>query len=134
MFDVFYSGIPPNLFAHERRADSIEHAQQLSRTRYFWWINYLTDYSGWDFLWEPSPWQAQYAHAWPSRWDQFHGVCLVPAKTETLQYHYHDKILPPRQFEQNFQWLIPCEFDTTWTPHPWDPPYIYVFEIGRAHV
>ena len=127
MFDVFYSGVAPNLFAHERRADSIEHAQKLSRTRYFWWINYLTDYTGWDFLWEPVPWQSQYVHVWPSRWDQFHGICLVPKSSTELQYHYHDQVLPPQRLEQNFQWLMPCEFDTTWTPHPWDPPYIYVF-------
>jgi hypothetical protein len=127
MFDVFYSGIPPNLFAHERRADSIEHAQQLSRTRYFWWINYLTDYSDWDFLWEPVPWQSQYVHAWRSSWDQFHGVCLVPTHAQELQYHYHDEMLPARSFKQNFTELIPCEFDWSWVPHPWDPPYIYVF-------
>jgi hypothetical protein len=36
MFDVFYSGIKPNLFAHEQVADSIDHAKELSQTRYFW--------------------------------------------------------------------------------------------------
>jgi tripartite-type tricarboxylate transporter receptor subunit TctC len=51
MFDVFYSGVKPNQFAHEREADSIEHAQTMSRTRYFWWISYLCDYSDWDWLW-----------------------------------------------------------------------------------
>jgi hypothetical protein len=35
MFDIFYSGKKPNLFAHEQQADSIEHAQSLSRTRFF---------------------------------------------------------------------------------------------------
>jgi hypothetical protein len=34
MFDIFYSGKKPGLFAHEREADSIEHAQSLSRTRF----------------------------------------------------------------------------------------------------
>ena len=115
------------MFAHEQAADSIEHAQQLSRTRYFWWVNYLTDYSQWDFLWEPVPWQSQYVHAWPSRWDQFHGVCLVPKHVQTLEYHYHDQALPARDHPENFRSLIACDFDWSWVPHPWDPPYIYVF-------
>jgi len=41
MFDVFYSGTKPGAVAHEREAISLEHAQQLSRTEYFWWITYL---------------------------------------------------------------------------------------------
>jgi len=127
MFDVFYSGIKPNLFVHEQPANSLEHAQQQSRTRYFWWVNYLTDYTTWDFLWEPVPWQSQYVHAWPSQWDQFHGICLVPKHVDTLEYHYHDRALAPREYRQNFQTLIPCEFDYSWVPHPWDPPYVYVF-------
>jgi hypothetical protein len=127
MFDVFYSGIKPNLFAHEREATSIEHAQTLSRTRYFWWVNYLTDYTDFDFLWEPVPWQSQYTHTWPSRWDQFYSACLVPTGAKRLEYHHHTETLPAREYRENFQTLIPCEFDYSWVPHPWDPPYIYVF-------
>jgi hypothetical protein len=78
MFDVFYSGTKPNLFAHECQADSVEHAQQLSRTRYFWWVNYLTDYTDFDFLWEPVPWQADQTHAWPSQHQADNGTMLVP--------------------------------------------------------
>jgi hypothetical protein len=126
MFDVFYSGIKPNLFAHEQQAQSIDHAQQLSRTRYFWWVNYLTDYRDFDFLFEPVPWQAEYIHAWPSQWPQFNAVCLVP-KTVTDKYHYHDKQLRPRTYPNNFKTLIDSEFDYSWVPHPFDPPYIYVF-------
>ena len=63
MFDVFYSGIKPGLFVHEREALDIEHARSQSRTRYFWWVNYLCDYTGWDFLWEPVPWEQQFTHA-----------------------------------------------------------------------
>jgi hypothetical protein len=127
MFDVFYSGIKPNLFPHEREATTIEHAQTLSRTRYFWWVNYLTDYTDFNFLWEPVPWQGQYVHTWPSQWDQFYGVCLVPTNLDNLEYHNHPKPLPAREYRENFQTLIPCEFDCSWLPHPFDPPYIYVF-------
>jgi len=78
MFDVFYSGVKPNQFAHEREADSIEHAQKLCRTRYFWWITYLCDYSTFDWDFQPVPWQAHQRHAWPSQWQKDSGTYLVP--------------------------------------------------------
>ena len=78
MFDIFYSGPKPNLFAHEREARDIEHARELSRTRYFWWVNYLTDYSNHDFLWEPVPWEADQCHVWPSQHQENGGTMLVP--------------------------------------------------------
>jgi len=86
MFDIFYSGTKPNVFVHEHSADSIEHARQLSRTRYFWWITYLADYSDFDFDYEPVPWQSGYAHTWPSQHHEYSGTYLVPATSE-LKYH-----------------------------------------------
>ena len=91
MFDVFYSGIRPNLFAHEQAADSLEHARKLSRTRYFWWVNYLTDYTGFDFLWEPVPWQAHQRHAWPSQWQKDSGTYLVPKSNYTETNYRTDR-------------------------------------------
>ena len=114
------------MFAHEQQADTIDHARESSRTRYFWWINYLTDYQGFDFLYEPVPWQSQYIHAWPSQWAEFYGACLVP-KEETAEYHHHTTVLQPRTYKENFTTLIDCNFDYTWVPHPFEPPYIYVF-------
>jgi hypothetical protein len=134
MFDVFYSGTAPGLFAHEQAADSIEHAQQLSRTRYFWWVNYLTDYTGWDFLWEPVPWQKDQRHAWPSQWQKDSGTYLVP-KSGYEHTHYHTD--PPlTRFWDLPSWNIPAAFDRTsfdwsWHPDPTDPPYIYQF--GTQH-
>jgi hypothetical protein len=78
MFDVFYTGTPPKLFPHEQQVDSIEQAQQQSRTRYFWWINYLSDYSAFDFLWEPVPWESDQMHVWPSQHQSNGGTALVP--------------------------------------------------------
>ena len=127
MFDVFYIGTQPNLFPHERPVESLEHARQLSTTRYCWVINNFVDYTDFDFTWEPVPWQASYIHVWPSQWTQFHGLCLVPKNEETVNYHYHTQILPPQIRKEYFKTLIPCDFDNTWTPHPWDSPYIYVF-------
>jgi hypothetical protein len=129
MFDVFYSGSKPNLFAHEQEARDLEHAQQLSRTRYFWWVNYLTDYTDWDFLWEPVPWESQFVHTWPSQHHTYSGTYLVPKHATQIEYRFHDHVLPNQARPDNFVQLVDgdIDFDWTWAPHPLDPPYIYVF-------
>jgi hypothetical protein len=134
MFDVFYSGIKPNLFAHEQRADSIEHAQKLCSTRYFWWVNYLTDYAGFDFLWEPSPWQMHQRHAWPSQWQKDSGTYLVPRDGYT-ETNYRTELQLTRYYDLP-SWSVPAGFDVetfdwSWHPDPADPPYIYQF--GTQH-
>ena len=128
MFDVFYSGKKPGVFAHEKSADSFEHAQSLSRTRYFWWITYLADYTGFDFLWEPVPWQSEFVHAWPSQWHDHSGTYLVPRTGATDNYHFHAQAIPTRPYTKPYKFLVKgVEFDTSWAPHPHDPPYNYVF-------
>jgi hypothetical protein len=128
MFDVFYSGTAPGLFAHEQAADSIAHARSLSRTRYFWWVNYLTDYSGFDFLFEPVPWQKDYTHAWPSQHHEYSGTYLVPRHAAQQDYLFHQQILPNRVDTSRYRLLTESvDFDMSWHPHPWDPPYRYVF-------
>jgi hypothetical protein len=93
MFDIFYSGSKPNLFIHEKPARDIAHAQQLSGTRLFWWVNYLTDYTGFDFLYEPVPWQADQQHVWPSQHQADGGTRLVPKNT-TTDTNYNHAIVP----------------------------------------
>ena len=88
MFDVFYIGTKPNLFSHEQQVKSVEQAQQLARTRFFWMVSYLVDYTGFDFLYEPVPWQANQRHAWPSQHQQDSGTYLVPTAGYTdTNYH-----------------------------------------------
>jgi hypothetical protein len=132
MFDIFYSGKKPGLFAHECEADSIEHAQQLSRTRFFWFVNYLSDYTGFDFLWEPVPWQAQQRHAWLDQYQFDSGVYLVPKKgyAET-NYHAEPRVhrLPDIDYWHIPKWIDPASIDFRWAPDPTDPPYIYEFPV-----
>ena len=119
---------------HEQEAHSIEHAQQLSRTRYFWWTNYLTDYTGFDFLWEPVPWQGRQRHAWPSQWQKDAGTYLVP-KSGYTETHYRTGPVLTRYFDLA-SWVVPKGFDVesfdwSWHPDPTDPPYVYQF--GTQH-
>ena len=138
MFDVFYSGTKPNLFPHEQSATDIEHARTLSRTRYFWWVNYLSDYSGFDFLWEPVPWQGHQRHSWASQWQKDSGTYLIP-KTGFADTTYHITPVITRINNSkvvNSHWTIPVgmdldSFDWTWHPDATDPPYRYQF--GTQH-
>jgi len=127
MFDVFYSGVKPNLFVHEQAVNSIEQAQELSKTRYFWWVNYLSDYSNFDFSFEPKPWEAAQRHAWASQWQKDSGTYLVP-KQGFGETNYHIDIIIPRI---KAEWQDVYNFDYTWHPDPTDPPLIYQF--GTQH-
>jgi hypothetical protein len=125
MFDIFYSGTKPNLFAHEREARDIEHARELSGTRYFWWVNYLTDYTGFDFLWEPVPWQANQRHAWPSQWQKDAGTYLVP-KQGYIETNYRLGTELQR-LPQETNWQGIGLIDISWHPDPAEPPMVYQF-------
>ena len=129
MFDVFYSGTKPNLFPHEQSATDIEHARTLSRTRYFWWINYLSDYTGFDFLWEPVPWERDFTHTWPSQHHEYSGTYFVPKHNNAVEYKFHKQIIPNQKIDEcTYRTFVDrVEFDYTWHPHPMDPPFIYVF-------
>ncbi len=118
------------MFAHEQAVDTIEQAQQRSRTRFFWFVNYLCDYSNFDFLWEPSPWQAHQRHAWRSQYQPDSGTYLVPCTpyTET-NYHIDRTVL---RLPQHNGWYVPNTIDPdsvdySWHPNPLDTPYIYHF-------
>lgn len=130
MFDVFYSGHKPGLFSHEREADSIEHAQKASRTRYFWWIHYLADLDTWDWFFEPLPWQADQRHAWPSQHQSDSGVYLVPRAGYThTNYHVGPMLttLPSTEYWHKFEPIAEDKFDWSWHPDPADPPFKYVW-------
>ena len=126
MFDIFYSGVKTNLLVHEQSADSIAHAQLLSRTRYFWWVNYLTDYKGFDFLFEPVPWQADQRHAWASQWQQDSGTYLIPKSGYTETNYHADKTLIRLPCQDNWTDIREA-FDYSWHPDPTEPALIYQF-------
>ena len=105
------------MFAHEQAAISIEQAKELSRTRYFWWINYLTDYTDFDFLWEPTPWQANQIHIWPSQHQVNGGTYLVP-KQDSVDYNrahavvLRNKSVPIVGIDHGDGLKISCKYQT----------------------
>jgi len=90
-------------------------------------ISYLVDYTGFDFLYEPSPWQANQRHAWSSQWHKDSGTYLVP-QTDYIDTNYHSQPTLHRQASAE-NWIVPdgVDFDYTWHPDANDPPYIYQF-------
>ena len=120
------------MFAHEREADSIEHAQKLSRTRYFWWIHYLADLDNWDWLFEPKPWEAHQRHAWLDQHQPDSGIYLVPTAGYTDTNYHTDRYihrLPNVDYWEVPDWIDPVSIDWRWSPDPMEPPYIYEFPV-----
>ena len=132
MFDIFYIGTKPNFFPHEQPVTSIKQAQELSRTRYCWVINYLLDYTDFDFLWEPVPWESDQRHAWPSQHQKDAGLYLVPKIWNGVDTNYHSAPIIQRLADHtNWSGSNFKDFDYSWHPDPTDPPYIYQF--GTQH-
>ena len=115
---------------HEREAQDIDTARTLSRTRYFWWINYLTDYTGFDFLFEPVELEINERIAWPSQWQKDSGTYLVPKQVHTKTVWKKNFML--KRLPDPNRWVIPENFDKdsfdwSWHPYPDDPAYIHQF-------
>jgi hypothetical protein len=128
MFDVFYYGPKPGLFEFERPADSLEHAAAQCRTGYYWYIYGGNDYTEFDFNYSPVPWESQYTHVWPSQWCEYGGTYL--AHTDTVSqnsWHFHKQVVQSLPSTDNWRVIVDAEFDFSWRPHPFDPPFIYVF-------
>jgi hypothetical protein len=47
-------------------------------TRYFWVLSSCCDYTDFDLLWEPTPWQSHQIHCWPSATQRFGDTFLIP--------------------------------------------------------
>jgi hypothetical protein len=126
MFDIFYIGKAPGLFTHEKSARDIEHAREQCTTRYFWIVNYLSDYSEVDFLWEPPPWEGQYRHAWPSQHQKDSGTYLVPARGYTETKYRNEWRIYRTSCYDNWDTIVD-NWDYSWHPDPGEPAYRYQF-------
>ena len=97
-------------------------------------MHYLSDYQDWDWLFEPPPWEANQRHAWASQWQPDSGTYLVPrAGYEHTNYHTDRSVT---RLSSRDGWRISPNidagnFDFSWHPNPFDPPYQYQF--GTQH-
>ena len=107
------------MFPHERSVDSFQHAQKLSRTRFFWIVHYLADYEDWDWLFEPPPWQADQRHAWPSQWQPDSGTYLVPREGYEHTNYHSDRTVT--RLSSRDGWCIPPNIDADSFDFSWHP-------------
>jgi hypothetical protein len=132
MFDVFYWGTKPGLFAFEQPADNLDHAATLSRTGHYWYIYGDNDYTGFDFDYQPAPWESQHIHVWPSQWQRNGGVYLANQNTvHCREWHFRTEQQVRRRPNRDL-WIIPSNtdvtaFDFSWHPDPLEPDYEYHF-------
>jgi hypothetical protein len=129
MFDVFYSGPKPNLFAFEKPARDLDDAAAQCRTGYYWYIYGNVDYTEFDFNYRPVPWESQHVHVWPTQWNQYGGAYLAHVDSvQERKWQFHHTVVKTKASLEN--WApskYSLDFDFSWVPHPMDPPYIYVF-------
>jgi len=93
MFDIFTLTSYPGA----TKVNSINEAQELTKTRYCWILDDRNDYSNFDFLWEPAPWEANQSHVWPSQHQENGGTRLVP-KQKYTDTNYHTEEIPRTRF------------------------------------
>ena len=132
MFDVFYKGKKPNLFAFELPADSLKDAAELSRTKFFWFIDGSNDYTNFDFDWRPPPWEEGHVHCFPSQWQRTSGTYFANKWcVDNPQWNFRNEQSVIRLTDFT-HWIIPEyidkeSVDTSWHPDEIDPPYNYHF-------
>ena len=134
--DVFYYGQKPNVHPREQYAKSLSHARQLATTEHFWIINEYCDYSKFDWDWDfdflpdDEVWTSEYNNVWPSTRHKDSGTWLCPKQdTETIIYRADVNPVSRKNIKHD-NWVVvdkinELEFDFSWEPNPYDPPYIY---------
>jgi hypothetical protein len=129
MFDVFYSGTRPNRFAFEQPARDLDDAAAQCRTGYYWYIYGDRDYTTFNFDYCPAPWESIHTHVWPTQWQQYGGAYLAHVDSvKNRTWQFHREVVPATATDTHWHTLSTIDsFDYSWHPHPFDPPYIYVF-------
>ena len=132
MFDVFYWGNKPDLFAFEKPAQDLDDAARQAKTSHYWFIYGGNDYTGFDFDITPAPWEAHQIYVYPSQWQQDGGVYLANVNTvDDRIWNFRTEQTVTRLADRTL-WTIPANidadaFDYSWHPDDTDMPYIYEF-------
>jgi hypothetical protein len=134
MFDVFYKGPKPNLFPFELPADTLAKAAELSRTKFFWYIDGQNDYTGFDFNFRAVPWEQHQIHTWANQWQQDGGTYFANKYTVQDKVHNYHKETYTHRLPNLDYWHVPdnidpASIDQRWAPDPLDPPYVYQFPV-----
>jgi hypothetical protein len=132
MFDVFYWGNKPNLFAFEKPAVDLDDAARQCKTLHYWFIYGGNDYTGFDFDVTPAPWEADHVYVYPSQWQRNGGVYLANKNTiANRQWNFRTEQTVTRLPNKEL-WHTPANinkeaFDYSWHPDPLEQLYEYHF-------
>ena len=127
MFDIFYTGAKPNLFAHEVAVDSIEDARQHSRTEYCWYLCGNFDCIDFSFDVIPVPWESDHVYVWPSQWQKNGGIYLTPKHNPGPLHYCTDQSVVRTPDMQHWHTPNPVsDFDYSWHPDP-EENFIHIF-------
>ena len=110
-------------------ADQVAH---LANDPQCWKVNARIDTDLFDFSWAPHPHDPPYIYTWGNQF-------LTGEQMPTVEYHAPGATERKYITDQVSQlindpecWVTHAEinlntFDYEWVPHPWDPPYVYVW-------
>lgn len=70
--------------------NDIYEAASKCKTRYFWYVDHGVDYTGFDFNWVPVPWESQFVHIFPSKWQRDGGIRLVNKQNPEGELKFHN--------------------------------------------
>jgi len=111
--------------------DDIHEAAAKCKTRYFWYVDHGVDCTGFDFNWVPVPWESQFVHIFPSKWQRDGGIRLVNKQHPKGQIKLHNSNIVPRESTKR-NWILNdntdySDFDFSWHPDGLDGEFTYVF-------
>lgn len=121
MFDVFYKGKKPNLFPFELPANSLKECANLSRTKFFWFVDGNNDYTNFDFNWRASPWEESHVHCFPSQWQRTSGTYFANKWcVDNPQWNFRTEQSVTR-LPSKENWTIPDYIDINSIDFSWHP-------------
>ena len=89
------------------------------------------DYSGWDWLYEPKPWESHQRHAWCSQHQLDSGTYLVPRSGYSETNYHTDQVL--RTVPDLSRWHVPSNIDTAQFDWSWHPMPVENYEYHCEH-
>ena len=125
------------MFPHEKFAESIEVADQLSKTSYYWYIYGGNDYTGFNFNWLPDSWDRQRLHVFGDQWQRYgytffarkNTVRDCPKLVNIMQFQEEQQVerLPHPHLFTCPNNVDPNSLDTTWHHNTLEPDFTYHF-------
>jgi hypothetical protein len=111
--------------------NDIYEAANKCKTRYFWYVDHGVDCTRFDFNWVPVPWESQFVHIFPSKWQRDGGIRLVNKQSPEGELKFHNTKKVTR-VPTTRNWVLEdntdyTDFDFSWHPDSLNNEYTYAF-------